>query len=144
VKSRLGTRNLLNFYSSVAPQDYGGRGWSLSILTEPKYLPDGQSVHVEEPVQVPDLQLTSSRREAAAVPDQGEAGSLPIPSSTSQPVAAGQTPLFKKGQCHEIKLPVFPSPISFYSLDPFLEICYIRFLVTEESVNNKKSQLISP
>ncbi len=98
----------LTFFSNVAPQDYGGIGWSLSLLTQPKYLPDGQGVHVEEPVEVPDLQLTSSRRGAAAVPDQGEAGSLPLPSSTSQPIAACQTPLFKKGQCHEIKLPIFP------------------------------------
>jgi hypothetical protein len=59
------------------------------------HLPDGQGVHVEEPVEVPDLQLTSSRRGAAAVPDQGEAGSLPLPSSTPQPIAACQTTFFK-------------------------------------------------
>jgi hypothetical protein len=81
---------IVSLFYSVAPQDYGVRRWSLSILTEPEYLPDGQGVHVEEPVQVPDLQLTSSKGGAAAVPDQGEAGSLPLPCSTPQPIAAAR------------------------------------------------------
>jgi hypothetical protein len=134
VTSLRGTGKSLALFYSVAPQDYGGRGWYLPILPQPKYLPDGQGVHVEEPIQVPDLQLTSSMRGAAAVPDHGEAGSLPPSSSTSQPVAECQTPLFKTDSIMRLNFPSFRNPERFGGDMPLFYIYFLSYNTLENKV----------
>jgi hypothetical protein len=83
---------------------------------------------------VPDLQLTSSRRGAAAVRDQGEAGSLPLPSSASQPIAECQTTLLKKDSVMRLNSHFSVFYIILYVV-PNLFLQHEKWKQQEESIN---------